>query len=48
MAMAGMGGIERSAEEADAPRRRMAKTERSRQDFVGQGRTWPLPRTMYL
>jgi hypothetical protein len=43
MDMAFMGGIERAAEKPDAARRETAFCERNR-----QGRTWPLPLTMYL
>src|SRR5215469_7359390 len=43
MHVAGMGRVERAAEQTDAARRRVADTESGE----GQGRTWPSPRTTY-
>jgi hypothetical protein len=56
MAMAGMGGIERAAQQPDAARDGMADAEPAALASPGagwggstaQGRTWPLPRTTYL
>jgi hypothetical protein len=44
MAVPGMGGVERPAQQPDARRRGFAEAKRAKV----QGRTWPLPRTMYL
>lgn len=53
MEMAAMGGVERASEEADAASSPIAERARERQDGgarrgLGQGRTWPSPRTTYL
>ena len=49
MGMAGMGRVERAAEQADpaapAPGQAGRQVEAGR---IAQGRIWPLPRTRYL
>jgi len=51
MAVAGMGRVERAAEETDAPSgsRAAEAGKPGRAPLVSrQGRTWPVPRTTYL
>ena len=48
MEMTAVSGIERAAKQADTPPAAVAERARKRQDGCLQGRTCPLPRTMYL